>query len=88
MMTQQKIEHDEKYWNRWHELIDIRAERELTEGETGEYNTYLAVARQLDGRETERCSLYLNALIVRHNEFLFSLDRLTERIENSAGEQR
>lgn len=88
MMTEQKIERDEKYWNRFNELMDIRAERKLTGEETREYDNYLSVAWQLDRREAERCRPYVDKLMARHNEFLFSLDELTKMVENAAGDKK
>ena|SRR3989344_1341542 len=56
----------QQYWSRWHELLDIKAERKFNSKETEEYKQILAVVTKLDVAEEEQA----NELIAKSNEQL------------------
>ena len=63
-------------WDRWHELLDILAERTFTLNEMEEYNEMREVAEKLDDAEAERCEPIVDALVARHERVIASLESL------------
>ena len=67
-------------WDRWHELLDIKAERALTTSEEQEYQEYARIAAQLDAEEGRAADTALDNLVKEHERVLDSIRRLKERL--------
>jgi len=67
-------------WDRWHDLLDIRAERALTTSEEQEYQEYARLAAQLDAEEGRAADAALDKLVKEHERVLDSIRRLKERL--------
>lgn len=74
-------------WDRWHELLDIRAERTLTTSEEQEYEEYARIAAQLDAEEGRAADAALDNLVKEHERVIASIRRLTAAVR-AAAEQR
>ena len=57
---------NEQYWQRWHQLLDIKIERQFNSDEAKEYRQMLKVVRRLDKEEDEQT----NRLIAKSEEQL------------------
>ena len=66
-----------RYWNRWHELLDIRSNRDLISEEEEEYDHMQKVVAKLDEREAKIARKTLNPLIRKHQNVIDSFNRLT-----------
>lgn len=71
-------------WDRWHELLDIRAQRALTTSEEQEYEEYARIAAQLDAEEGRAADAALDNLVKEHERVLDSIRRLTAAVRAAA----
>jgi len=74
-------------WDRWHELLDIRAQRPLTTSEEKEYQEYARIAARLDAEAGRTADAALDNLVEEHERVLDSIRRLTAAVR-AAAEQR
>ncbi len=70
-------------WDRWHDLLDIRARRALTTSEQREYQEYARIAQQLDAEEGQAADAAFDDLIKKHERVIASIRRATEAINAS-----
>ena len=55
-------------YSRWHELLDLRRTRNLSEDEQKEYSQYEKVIRELDKEEADRNRPKVEELLKQHEE--------------------
>ncbi len=70
-------------WDRWHELLDIRARRALTTGEQQEYGDYARIAQQLDVEEGRAADAAMDGLAKGHERVIASIRRATAALNAS-----
>lgn len=75
---------DEPDWDRWHDLLDIRARRGLTPDEEAEYQKFLVVVDGLDAEEAVIAEAYLAGCVEKHMRIIASIERLTEAVKKAA----
>lgn len=71
-------------WDRWHDLLDIRAQRALTTSEEQEYEEYARIAAQLDAEEGRAADAALDNLVKEHERVIASIRRLTAAVRAAA----
>lgn len=71
-------------WDRWHALLDIRAQRALTTSEEQEYEEYARIAAQLDAEEGRAADAALDNLVKEHERVIASIRRLTAAVRAAA----
>lgn len=74
-------------WDRWHELLDIRAQRALTTSEEYEYEEYARIVAQLDAEEGGAASAALDNLVKEHERVIDSIRRVTASATRGGGDQ-
>lgn len=74
------------YWDRWHDLIDMKRTRPFTKEEQEEYIKYCRVVRRLDRKEAKRCAPSLTALCNEHMKVIESIRRLTRALRKATKE--
>jgi len=70
-------------WERWHDLLDIRAQRPLTTPEGMEYERFRAIAAQLDAEQGKAAGVGLDKLCKGHMRVIDSIKRTTAAIERA-----
>lgn len=76
-------------WDRWHWLLDLRAQRALSASEKQEYEEYVRLARELDVKEGRTADAALGNLVKEHERVIASIRRLTAAVRAKAdAEQR
>ncbi len=73
-------------WDRWHELIDLRAERPLSPTEVMEYLEFAEIAKRLDAEESKVVDAAMDKLVKKHERVIPSIRRATEAVEAAARE--
>lgn len=68
-------------WDRWHELLELRAQRQLTLHEKAEYDQLAGIVAGLDAEEEAIAAPAVERLAGQHERVLASIDRLTEAVE-------
>lgn len=67
-------------WDRWHDLLDIKDERELTPTEAVEYLQFAKSAKQLDAVHGMAADAALDGLAKGHERVIDSIRRLTAAV--------
>lgn len=73
-------------WDRWHELLDLLAERALTTSEEQEYEEYAQLAAHLDAKEGRAADAALDDMVKEHERAIASIRRLTAAVRAAAGQ--
>jgi len=83
-LSQEEFEeqHDQ-YWNKWHELKDIKQERGFSPDESSEYSTIEKTVKRMDEKEAARCRKATKPFRKEHGERIASLHNLTEALKKS-----
>ena len=71
-------------WDRWHDLLDIREQRALTQQEQAEYDRMAETVARLDAEEAATSNAAVDSLVKRHERVLASIERLTEAVRQAA----
>lgn len=71
-------------WDRWHDLLDIKAKRQLTNSEEREYQVFTEIVARLDAEEEEAADAALDHLASEHERVLDSIRRLTAAVRAAA----
>lgn len=73
-------------WDRWHELLDSRAQRPLTTIEEKEYEEYAQIAAKLDAEEAKTAEVAMDGLVKEHERVLDSIRSLTAAVRAAVGQ--
>lgn len=72
-------------WDRWHELLDVRAQRALTPSERQEYEEYDRIVARLDGEGGLASDAALDNLVKEHERAIETIRRLRMRLNKAEG---
>ncbi len=70
-------------WERWHQLLDLREERQLTPDEEIEYQEFSRIVADLDAREASKSRRATRRLLKRHETVLGSIRKLTSTLRKA-----
>lgn len=72
--------------DRWHELLDIGAERSLSFTEEAEYLEFVEHVKRLDAEEGKVADAALDNLVERHERVIASIRNVTAAVKAAAQE--
>ena len=70
-------------WERWHQLLDLREERQLTPDEEIEYQEFSRIVVDLDARETSKSNRAARRLMKQHERVLAAIRKLTSTLREA-----
>jgi hypothetical protein len=83
-LSQKEFENQyNRYWDRWHQLRNIKQERDFSPEETVEYLTIEKAVSRRDKREAAKCRKATKPLLKEHGKRISSLRKLTEGLRKS-----
>ena len=74
-------------WDRWHDLLDIKAKRALTRNEEQEYKQYARIVARLDAEEGRAADAALDNLVEGHKRVIASIRLATAAFHRVEAEE-
>jgi len=77
-----------QYWDRWHQLREIKQKGDFSSEESTEYSTIEKTVKRMDEREAARCRKATEPFRKEHGKRIASLHRLSKALEKSIEGQK